>query len=263
MFRLRVTFAKGEEIKYISHLDLMRAWERALRRAQVPLAYSKGFNPHPRLSIAAPLAVGLMSKAELMDVFLEKEIQPERFDVLVTPHLPAGLRIISVSTVPLDEPSLQARVVAAEYTVELALSPLRGEADDRIARRIAATEPLVQSAGVTAIESLTADEIKSRIAAFLAAQRTSPEQRVELAAENARYQGKRKNACDLLRLVYDVWLEDEKVARQDQDGGRRLTLRLRLGAGQEGTARPEQVLDALGLRHNVVSITRTTLEIVN
>ena len=46
--RLRLTFAKGEPIKYISHLDLMRTWERALRRAQVPLAYSEGFNPRPK-----------------------------------------------------------------------------------------------------------------------------------------------------------------------------------------------------------------------
>ena len=50
--RMRIRFSVGETIKYISHLDLLRAWERILRRAGVPLAYSKGFNPHPRIVIA-------------------------------------------------------------------------------------------------------------------------------------------------------------------------------------------------------------------
>jgi radical SAM-linked protein len=61
MQRLRITFARGKELKYISHLDLMRLWQRALRRADIPLAYSQGFSPHPRLSIAAPLAIGVTS----------------------------------------------------------------------------------------------------------------------------------------------------------------------------------------------------------
>ncbi|MFQ5886684.1 MAG: TIGR03936 family radical SAM-associated protein, partial [Anaerolineae bacterium] len=56
--RIRITFSKGEEIQYISHLDMMRLWKRTLRRANLPLAYSKGFNPQPKISIAAPLPVG-------------------------------------------------------------------------------------------------------------------------------------------------------------------------------------------------------------
>ena len=55
--RLRVTFTRGEQVKYITHLDLMRFWERALRRAEIPVAYSEGFSPHPQLALAAPLAV--------------------------------------------------------------------------------------------------------------------------------------------------------------------------------------------------------------
>lgn len=52
--RLRITFARGDEMKYITHLDMMRFWERALRRAGLPVAYSEGFSPHPQIAIAAP-----------------------------------------------------------------------------------------------------------------------------------------------------------------------------------------------------------------
>ncbi|MGH2468589.1 MAG: TIGR03936 family radical SAM-associated protein, partial [Chloroflexota bacterium] len=72
MRRLRVIFSKGEEVRYISHLDTMRTWERIFRRAGVGLAYSHGFAPHPRLVFAAPLAVGITSTAEILDVYVEE-----------------------------------------------------------------------------------------------------------------------------------------------------------------------------------------------
>ena len=69
MQRLRVRFSRGQEVKFISHLDIMRLWQRALHRAGIALAYSEGYTPHPRISLAAPLALGITSEAELMDVF--------------------------------------------------------------------------------------------------------------------------------------------------------------------------------------------------
>ncbi|MCL2281064.1 MAG: TIGR03936 family radical SAM-associated protein, partial [Dehalococcoidia bacterium] len=74
MNRLRIRFRRGEEIKYISHLDLIRVWMRAFRRAGVELAYSEGFNPHPRLSLAAPLALGVIGLSELIDVYTVKPL---------------------------------------------------------------------------------------------------------------------------------------------------------------------------------------------
>ena len=76
MPRLRVRFSRGEELKFISHLDIMRLWQRALRRAGISLVYSEGFNPRPRLSLAAPLAVGVTSEAELMDIYLTGQVSP-------------------------------------------------------------------------------------------------------------------------------------------------------------------------------------------
>ncbi|MFH1087432.1 MAG: TIGR03936 family radical SAM-associated protein, partial [Chloroflexota bacterium] len=59
MYRLRLKFGRDRSLRFISHLDLMRLWERAFRRAGVPLAYSQGFTPHPSISLAAPLALGV------------------------------------------------------------------------------------------------------------------------------------------------------------------------------------------------------------
>lgn len=115
--RLRIEFSKGNELRFISHLDLIRAWHRALRRAKVPLAYSEGFVPRPKLSLATPLAVGATSEAELMDVYLARRMSPLTILKAITPQLPKGLEAGTVEEVPVSLPSLQSLVQAADYAV--------------------------------------------------------------------------------------------------------------------------------------------------
>jgi radical SAM-linked protein len=117
MNRLRVRFKRGEEIKFISHLDLIRVWQRAFRRAGVMLAYSEGFNPHPRLSLAAPLALGVTGEAELMDVYTVQPVSNHAFAAMVGPQLPPGLEIAQVYPMPLEAPMLQAQIRFAVYEV--------------------------------------------------------------------------------------------------------------------------------------------------
>jgi radical SAM-linked protein len=119
MQRLRVRFGRGPELKFISHLDLMRLWQRALHRAGVALAYSEGYTPHPRISLAAPLALGVTSDAELMDVYCTKWVSPHVFNTVVGKEMPTGIQILQVHTVGLPLPSLQAQVRYAEYRVEV------------------------------------------------------------------------------------------------------------------------------------------------
>ena len=119
MQRLRIRFTRGEEVKFISHLDIMRLWQRALNRAGVPLAYSEGFNPHLRMSLAAPLALGVTSEAELMDIVLARFASPHNFTTAVSRQLPSGIEIRQVYNIPLTLPSLQSQVRYAEYKVEL------------------------------------------------------------------------------------------------------------------------------------------------
>jgi len=131
--RLRVTFAKGSELRFITHLDLMRFWERALRRAGVAVAYSEGFSPHAQISLAAPLPVGVSGTAELLDVFLAAPMIPRAFLASMAPQLPPGLSLKSARDVDLALPSLQSLMRAAEYHAALPeavdLADLRGRID--------------------------------------------------------------------------------------------------------------------------------------
>lgn len=115
--RLRITFSKGEVLKYISHLDLARTWERVFRRADVPTAYSQGFNPRPRFQIAAALPVGVTGRAELLDVWLIEPWTPGQMLTRLEPALPRDLAVRDVVEVDLRAPSLQSRMRAAGYKV--------------------------------------------------------------------------------------------------------------------------------------------------
>ena len=119
MQRLRIRFSRGEELKFISHLDIVRLWERALRRARVQLAYSEGFSPHPKISVAAPLSVGTTSDAELMDIQVAGR---ERFAVVelveTEPRLVADVRILEWEDVDIKaarEPLAPLRESFREY----------------------------------------------------------------------------------------------------------------------------------------------------
>lgn len=119
MQRLRTRFCRGQEVKFISHLDILRLWQRAIHRAEIPLAYSEGFNPHPRISLAAPLPIGVTSQAELMGTLCTQPVSPHFFTAAVSQQLPPGIEILQVYQVALTMPSLQSQVRSAEYRIEL------------------------------------------------------------------------------------------------------------------------------------------------
>lgn len=93
---LRIRFTKENYLKYISHHDLMRLFERTFRRANIPIKYSEGFNPQPKLSIANPLALGIASCSEYMDIQLQEKMPEEVFINKANAQLPEGIRIIKV-----------------------------------------------------------------------------------------------------------------------------------------------------------------------
>lgn len=117
MQRLCLKFSRGEEIKYISHLNLMRLWERVMHRLGIPLVYSEGFSPHPKISLAAPLPIGVTSEAELMDITLQKPVSPYFLLRTARQQLPHGIDILEVQPIPLMSPSLQSQLRYAEYCV--------------------------------------------------------------------------------------------------------------------------------------------------
>ena len=134
MQQLRIRFCRGEEIKFISHLDILRLWQRVFLRAGIPLAYSEGFTPHPRMSLAAPLAIGVTSEAELMDIFTTRWVSPHWFTDAVNQQLPPGIEMLQVFPIPLGQPSLQSQIAFAEYGVEVETEKRQKEIESELAR---------------------------------------------------------------------------------------------------------------------------------
>jgi len=115
--RLRITFTKQGALRYTGHLDLHKILERSIRRAKLPLAYSQGYHPQPKLNLAAALPLGFASRAEVMDIWLNEDVG----DVVsaLRAHVPPGLSILEAEQVDERAPSLQTQVIAAEYQVEI------------------------------------------------------------------------------------------------------------------------------------------------
>ena len=121
--RYRITFAKTPAMRFTSHLDTHHAWERMLRRARVPIVYSQGFNPRPRISLGTALPLGCTSECELVDVWLEEECSPADLLQDLRRVAPLGINIIAVERVEKRRPSLQTQVIAVEYEVYIDQAP--------------------------------------------------------------------------------------------------------------------------------------------
>lgn len=92
--RIRITFVKQGALRYTGHLDLHKLWERAARRAELPLAYSQGFHPQPKMNMAAALPLGFSSRCEVMDMRLEQDIPLENLPARLNTTLPSGLQVV-------------------------------------------------------------------------------------------------------------------------------------------------------------------------
>jgi radical SAM-linked protein len=204
--RLRVTFSKEGWLAYSSHLDLMRVWERALRRAGMPLRYSAGYNPRPKLQLARALPLGHVGERELIDIWLQESVLLDDFTRSLLPVLPEGLMITHVHQVDPGAPAMQTQVVATQYRVIIDWDGPSTEIEDRIERVLASAE--------------------------------LPHDR----------QGRR---YDLRPLI--------EALRLDGVSEGTAAISMRLSAGPGATARPEAVIDLLGMGDAFVRYRRTAL----
>jgi radical SAM-linked protein len=187
--KVRIRFRKAGDLRLVSHHDLMRCFERMLRRAALPFHSTEGFNPKPRLVFALSLPLGVVGCEEVVDLELDEEIPPEEIQARLARQTPAGLDMLSVRRVP---PRTTAQVRLLTYRLAV---------------------PAERRSG-----------LPERIAALLA----SP----ECWIERARGEGRR---FDLRSSLLDVRLTADGVEMD-------------LHVTPTGTARPEEVLDQLGLR---------------
>ena len=123
--RLRITFAKTEAMRFTGHLDLHRAWERTFRRAGLPLAYTQGFSPHPRLNLASALPLGCTGEAELIDAWLEVDLDVVEVLARLQEAAPPGIKVEAAEAVDERLAALQSMLRANIYTITL-VEPLAG-----------------------------------------------------------------------------------------------------------------------------------------
>ena len=114
----RAVFTRKGALSYIGHLDLMRTFERAIRRAELPILYSQGYNPRPMMVFALPLGVGIHTEGDVVDVPMSVPVDPDEFISKVNAELPVDLKILSSISIPEPKDSLMSIVAAADYRIE-------------------------------------------------------------------------------------------------------------------------------------------------
>ena len=153
---LRLKYSKTPQGRFLSHLDLLRTMQRIFRRAGLPLAYSEGFNPHPKISYGSALAVGVTSDGEYLDVELREELSAPEVAKRIEPVLPPGIRLISVKELEGRQDSLMAIINMARYRVEAHLESAisQSDADEMIATLLEQENVLVTREGKKGLRNI-------------------------------------------------------------------------------------------------------------
>ncbi|MDP1879301.1 MAG: TIGR03936 family radical SAM-associated protein [Actinomycetota bacterium] len=151
--RLRLRYAKRGRLRFSSHRDFQRAFERALRRAEVPMAYSAGFNPHPKVSYANAAPTGVASEAEYVEIGVAARCDPGKVRAALDDALPPGLDVVDV--VEARTPDFAQRLEASVWRVELPGVPL-DEARGAVGRFLVEEEILVERLTKNGIRSFDA-----------------------------------------------------------------------------------------------------------
>ena len=121
MYRIRSRFTKTDLMKFISHLDLVRMMERSLRRSNIPMAFTQGFDPHPKISFATALPIGVSSEGEYMDIEVSEQVDLDIFKSSMNEQLPNGLKILQCRYVHEKSKALMAAIEFSTYIVNCQL----------------------------------------------------------------------------------------------------------------------------------------------
>ncbi len=211
MQRARVTFGLSGPLVYASVLDLGRLWERLLRRAGVPLAYTQGYSPHPRFQFASPLPVGYSSECEVMDIWLDRRMDLGELVREMRSQSPVSLTIREVAEVPLAAPYPQTTLRAAEYRVYVQSPASVTEVGAAIERLLA--QPAIERRRVRKKGQLQSYDLRPLI-------------------RGVRHEGVEGN-------THRLWIDVQ--------------------CGPQGSGRPEEIVEAMGVGASHVAIHRIRL----
>ncbi len=202
--RLRLIFGKLGSQKYVGHLDLAKTWERILRRAEISLSYSQGFNARPKMQLATALPLGITSECEILDIWLEHPLPIEGLAERLMAVSPPGLPIYRIEEVSPKSPALQTLLESSVY-------------------RITPKEPVDVA------------DLRSRV--------------FDLMSQPEIIRSRRDKAYNLRPLIYSLAVDDQGQIRAE------------LALSEQGTGRPDELLDALGLQNIQLSVHRVEIKL--
>lgn len=140
MQRIRVFYSKTEGLRYTANLDMHKVWERSLRRAGLPVAYSQGFHPQPRIQQGCPLPLGFLSTAEVVDFWLNTECgELSEFQEALSAAVPSGIQIQRLEEIDQHEQALQARTLSTVYQVVVLEPTTTEELTQRVDKLLSAS----------------------------------------------------------------------------------------------------------------------------
>ena len=155
--KLRMQITKDRDIRFISHLEYVRTIERAIRRAKLPAAYSEGFNPHLKFSLASALGVGVVSYTEFVEIELAEPMEVELAAKALDKALPRGIRVLAADAVANNTAALMAEVAGASYVVTL---PFAEDISEAVASYNEAEELLFKKAAPKRKEKFKEIDVK-------------------------------------------------------------------------------------------------------
>lgn len=115
MTKIRIRYERGDEVKFISHLDILKLFERAARRCDLPVSYTEGFNPRPKFVFGNPLPVGVTSECEFVDIHLTKDMSSDEVINMLNEVMPKGVRMLDATELSDKNDNIMATVSASEY----------------------------------------------------------------------------------------------------------------------------------------------------
>ena len=218
--RLRIKFTKEGALRYVGHLDLHHIWQRSIRRAGLPLIYSQGFHPQPKIQIASALPLGFSSRAEFVDIWISPEAQWSLKNLQAA--VPEGITLLEIKEVDLRAPALQTQGDYAEYEVII-------------------------------LDEIPAAELDLKLASLMDAE-SLPRERRKKKRGKIRTYDLRKLILDLHRLP-----SENLTGLKDLPGFNNERIYMRFVAREGATGRPDMILKEMEIPIEAARIERTAL----